>query len=474
MAHIRQILANLSISVSEFKKNPKTVIKAVKSEPIAVIINDKPAFYCVPADILESLYSKFYEMNEIQNIQEFNNDSDDPVCASDDDSFGVRDIFQTIEDEQSAKLDSSDDLVDPIKNSVADPLDEEVANKLNCSIDKHLLDSSNKVVSLNNSGSMDLSFDDLEDSSNINSFEDFNGIDPICSNGFDDSLLCNFDNEDKLNVDNDVNYVSSLSDLDNLPSPVIQSSDERHSEATLAHAEKVVMQEQEKTLESKLKEQASTKKPEDKPDSAKKSAESSSKNNSKPDSKSPNSAKEPSAAPNDMAKQNAQEKASPKSAIASINKKELSITQGSDHKLTSSKSPIASISQASSTTSSGSSTGICEDLGEVNSSNKQNMRSLVSGPHSFSLEHVAKTYSPYKQKKLLEKRQQELKKEQKAEQKAKQKELKKLEKAAKYLKLDANSAQEADKKSAKDSSKTTKKSKKSKFVKVSKDDLKNV
>ena len=90
MAHIRQILANLSISVAEFKKNPKTVIKAVKSEPIAVIVNDRPAFYCVPADILESLYSKFYEMNEIQNIQDFaSNDGCVGNVNDDDESFGI-------------------------------------------------------------------------------------------------------------------------------------------------------------------------------------------------------------------------------------------------------------------------------------------------------------------------------------------------------------------------------------------------
>ena len=107
MAHIRQILANLSISISEFKKSPKSVIKAVKTEPIAVIDNNKPAFYCVPADILETLYQKFYELNELQNIQDLNSNVEhDTVTPTDDDdsSFGVNDIFQSIEDEQDAKL----------------------------------------------------------------------------------------------------------------------------------------------------------------------------------------------------------------------------------------------------------------------------------------------------------------------------------------------------------------------------------
>ena len=498
MAHIRQILANLSISVSEFKKNPKTVVKAVKSEPIAVIINDKPAFYCVPADILESLYSKFYEMNEIQNIQELNNDSDDPVCTGDDDSFGVHDIFQTIEDEQAAKMASSDDLVDPIKNSVADPLDEEVANKLNCSIDNHLLESNNKVASLNAPNAMDLSFNDLGEQDNLSSFDEFNEIDPIRDDGFNDNLLGNFDNSDKVN--DDLNYVSSLTDMDDLRSPGIKSKDESHSEATLAHAEKVVKQEQEKAKDTK----ASDTIPTDQvpcnqvPSDAKVSKASKAKLATTTDNK---STKDSGAKKSTKDGEQAKDLAQPK--------KELNIVQGTDHKISATSNNASASTSASASASpssksanskasttksdetklnidagsqiqsnkdnSQSSNQVCEVLSDVNANNNQSMRNLVSGPHSFSLEHVAKTYSPYKQKKLLEKRQQELKKEQKAEHKAKQKELKKLEKAAKYLKLDPKSVQEAEKKKAKEQhSKDAKKSKKSKFVKLKPDDVKNV
>ena len=509
MAHIRQILANLSISVSEFKKNPKTVVKAVKSEPIAVIINDKPAFYCVPADILESLYSKFYEMNEIQNIQELNNDSDDPVCTGDDDSFGVHDIFQTIEDEQAAKMASSDDLVDPIKNSVADPLDEEVANKLNCSIDNHLLESNNKVASLNAPNAMDLSFNDLGEQDNLSSFDEFNEVDPIRADGFNDNLLGNFDNSDKVN--DDLNYVSSLTDMDDLRSPGIKSKDESHSEATLAHAEKVVKQEQEKAKDTKASDTIPTNQvPSDvTPSDAKVSKASKAKLAPTTDNK---STKDSGAKKSTKDGEQAKDLAQPK--------KELNIVQGTDHKISAtstnasanssasskststSASASASANPSSKTASSKASTTksdetklnidagsqihsnkdnsqssnqVCEVLSDVNANNNQSMRNLVSGPHSFSLEHVAKTYSPYKQKKLLEKRQQELKKEQKAEHKAKQKELKKLEKAAKYLKLDPKSVQEAEKKKAKEQhSKDAKKSKKSKFVKLKPDDVKNV
>lgn len=143
MAHIRQILANLSISVADFKKSPKTVIKAAKNEPIAVIIDNKPAFYCVPADILESLYQKVYEMNDmaLQNIERLNNDVSSNLSAvsTNDDEFGVNDVFEAIEDQHAANRPiHNDDLIDPLNTQVSDPLDEEVAHQINMSIDQHL------------------------------------------------------------------------------------------------------------------------------------------------------------------------------------------------------------------------------------------------------------------------------------------------------------------------------------------------
>ena len=46
---------------------------------------------------------------------------------------------------------------------------------------------------------------------------------------------------------------------------------------------------------------------------------------------------------------------------------------------------------------------ISEAINDVNqqiADNNRGIRRLVSGPHSFTLEHVAKTYSPYAQKKI--------------------------------------------------------------------------
>ena len=315
MAHIRQILANLSISVAEFKKNPKTVIKAVKSEPIAVIVNDRPAFYCVPADILESLYSKFYEMNEIQNIQDFaSNDGCVGNVNDDDESFGVQDIFQSIEDEQATQLPSDEDIVDPISNSVADPLDEEIRNQSGSSIDHHLFNSTAKIIE-DNTSSVNDPFADIGVSG-----DDFPAMDDFSTDdmsAIDDTMLPRVDDD--------------------------------------------------------------------------------SFNNVAPGQKAPirTACLNPSA--------DADSKAS---ASANLTDTALKI---STPQVDTSALP-AQLTD-------------CPDV-----------RSLVSGPHSYSLDHVAKTYSPYKHKKVQAKLIAEQKKELKKEHKARKKEIKKLEKAAKTLK----------------------------------------
>ena len=315
MAHIRQILANLSISVAEFKKNPKTVIKAVKSEPIAVIVNDRPAFYCVPADILESLYSKFYEMNEIQNIQDFaSNDGCVGNVNDDDESFGVQDIFQSIEDEQATQLPSDEDIVDPISNSVADPLDEEIRNQSGSSIDHHLFNSTAKIIE-DNTSSVNDPFADIGVSG-----DDFPAMDDFSTDdmsAIDDTMLSRVDDD--------------------------------------------------------------------------------SFNNVAPGQKAPirTACLNPSA--------DADSKAS---ASANLTDTALKIS-----------TPQVDTSAVPTQLTD------CPDV-----------RSLVSGPHSYSLDHVAKTYSPYKHKKVQAKLIAEQKKELKKEHKARKKEIKKLEKAAKTLK----------------------------------------
>ena len=64
---IHEILADSSISVTEFKKNPMAAVDAGDSFPIVVLNHNKPAFYCVPVEAYEILMDKLedMELNEI-------------------------------------------------------------------------------------------------------------------------------------------------------------------------------------------------------------------------------------------------------------------------------------------------------------------------------------------------------------------------------------------------------------------------
>jgi antitoxin StbD len=49
------IYADLSISMSEFKKNPAQVLRAAGEKPVAVLNHNRPAFYMVTPKIFEML-----------------------------------------------------------------------------------------------------------------------------------------------------------------------------------------------------------------------------------------------------------------------------------------------------------------------------------------------------------------------------------------------------------------------------------
>lgn len=53
--HIDTIYADLSVSMSEFKKNPAQVLRTAGEKPVAVLNHNRPAFYMVAPNIFEAL-----------------------------------------------------------------------------------------------------------------------------------------------------------------------------------------------------------------------------------------------------------------------------------------------------------------------------------------------------------------------------------------------------------------------------------
>ena len=64
---INTILTNIAASISDLKKNPMYVVAQGEGEPVAILNRNKPAFYCVPAEVYEDLMDKLedIELNKI-------------------------------------------------------------------------------------------------------------------------------------------------------------------------------------------------------------------------------------------------------------------------------------------------------------------------------------------------------------------------------------------------------------------------
>ncbi len=55
---MNSVLANCSVSISELKKNPSTLIDQADGEPIAILNHNKPTAYLIPAETYEELMEK--------------------------------------------------------------------------------------------------------------------------------------------------------------------------------------------------------------------------------------------------------------------------------------------------------------------------------------------------------------------------------------------------------------------------------
>ena len=67
MSHL--ILAEITASVSELKKNPMGTVASGDGDPVAILNRNAPAFYCVPAKTYESLMERLEDL-ELNAIAE--------------------------------------------------------------------------------------------------------------------------------------------------------------------------------------------------------------------------------------------------------------------------------------------------------------------------------------------------------------------------------------------------------------------
>ena len=60
---MQSLLTDLTISMSDFKKNPAKVLRDAKTQPVAVLSHNKAAFYMVDPELFEAL------IDEVEDAQ---------------------------------------------------------------------------------------------------------------------------------------------------------------------------------------------------------------------------------------------------------------------------------------------------------------------------------------------------------------------------------------------------------------------
>ena len=65
-----QIFSEVTASISELKKNPMTAVDSGEGFPIAVLNRNKPAFYCVPAEVYEAMLDRLDDQELVAVVKE--------------------------------------------------------------------------------------------------------------------------------------------------------------------------------------------------------------------------------------------------------------------------------------------------------------------------------------------------------------------------------------------------------------------
>ena len=65
------VLAEMTASVSELKKNPMATVAAGEGAPVAILNRNEPAFYCIPARLYEAMMERLddIELNTIADAR---------------------------------------------------------------------------------------------------------------------------------------------------------------------------------------------------------------------------------------------------------------------------------------------------------------------------------------------------------------------------------------------------------------------
>ncbi len=59
---MKQVLSDLSASITELKKNPSALLKQASGEPVVILNHNKPTAYLIPAKAYEALMDRLEDL----------------------------------------------------------------------------------------------------------------------------------------------------------------------------------------------------------------------------------------------------------------------------------------------------------------------------------------------------------------------------------------------------------------------------
>ncbi len=81
---MKTISAKLTASISELKKNPSALIKESEGEPVAILNNNIPTAYLIPAKTYDNLLEKLEDKDLIRIVRERQHEKQNAIAVSPD------------------------------------------------------------------------------------------------------------------------------------------------------------------------------------------------------------------------------------------------------------------------------------------------------------------------------------------------------------------------------------------------------
>ncbi|MEX8517971.1 MAG: type II toxin-antitoxin system Phd/YefM family antitoxin [Leptothrix sp. (in: b-proteobacteria)] len=65
---MQMILADVAVSMSEFKKNPAAVLREANNRPVAVLNHNKTAFYMIEPELFEAMMEELIDQDLYRKV----------------------------------------------------------------------------------------------------------------------------------------------------------------------------------------------------------------------------------------------------------------------------------------------------------------------------------------------------------------------------------------------------------------------